>query len=214
MDIIKSDFDDRCETIDHLHSHIEFMTLQPRSVTTVLILKSSLFVAIYNNIEATFFALFERIHREVNPVDYNELSQRLKIIFIEYHFNKLTSINPMALKKLQECELKFPQLVDYLTKKKLFSGNLDVRKAREIFTTYGISFFEFSPDVSESILTVKNKRNSIAHGEVTLLDASSGFNNLKMKGLIDDNRMFLSKLIENVALYIENRRFLSLTSTK
>ncbi|KFK91869.1 MULTISPECIES: MAE_28990/MAE_18760 family HEPN-like nuclease [unclassified Serratia (in: enterobacteria)] len=209
MDIIKSDFDDRCETINHLHNHIEFMTLQSKSVTTVLILKSSLFVAIYNNIEATFFALFEQIHKEVSSVDYHALSQRLKVLFVEYHFNKISSINPGSLKKLQECELKFPQLMEYLDKRKLFSGNLDVRKAKDIFYTYGIPFFEFHPDVSESILTVKNKRNSIAHGEVTLLDASSGFNNAKMKRLVDDNENFLTKLISIVGLYLDGRKYLS-----
>lgn len=209
MDAIINDFNDRCETIDHLYEHIENMTKLPRSVKTVLILKSSLFVAMYNNMEATFFAIFERVHKEVNQIDYHLLSQKLKIIFVGYHFNTLKSVNPNSLKKLQSCEFKFPHLEDYLNKKKIFSGNIDIRKAKEIFSDYGLSFFEFSNITSESILTVKNKRNSIAHGEVTLLGASTGFNNVKMKELIDDCKLVLSKLIEIVEVYITRRKYLA-----
>lgn len=214
MNVIKSDFNDRCETIKHLFQHIEDMTLQPRSVKTVLILKSSLFVAVYNNIEATFYALFEKVHKEVNYSDYHALSQKMKKIFIEYHFSKIGNVNPQALKKLQDCELRFPQLVDYLNKKKLFSGNIDIRKAKEIFSLYGMSFFEFSQEVSDSILTVKNKRNSIAHGEVTLLEASSGFNNAKVKELVDNSMIVLSKLIDVVTVYIDEKKYLAVSKSK
>lgn len=214
MNVIKSDFNDRCETINHLFQHIENMTLKPRSVNTVLILKSSLFVAIYNNIEATFYALFEKVHKEVNLVDYHFLSEKMKKIFIEYHFSTIGNVNPQALKRLQDCELKFPQLENYLNKRKLFSGNIDIRKAKDIFSTYGMSFFEFPQDVADSILTVKNKRNSIAHGEVTLLGASSGFNNIKIKELVDNSIIVLSKLIDIVTVYIDEKKFLAVSPKK
>lgn len=214
MNVIKGDFNNRCETIKHLFQHIENMTSQPRSVMTVLILKSSLFVAVYNNIEATFYALFERVHKEVNLVDYHILSQKMKRLFIEYHFSKIGNVNPQALKKLQDCELKFPQLVDYLNKKRLFSGNIDVRKAKEIFSIYGMSFFDFPQNVSDSILIVKNKRNSIAHGEATLLEASSGFNNAKIKALVDNSIIVLLKMIDIVTIYIEEKKYLGASPPK
>lgn len=74
MNAVMAEFKNRCETIEILFNHIEGASINNTPVKTVLILKSSFFVAMYNNVEATFFAVFERIHKDINTVDYESLS--------------------------------------------------------------------------------------------------------------------------------------------
>lgn len=208
MNSVMTEFKNRCETIESLFNHIEDASLKNTSVKTVLILKSSFFVAMYNNVEATFFAVFERIHKDINTVRYELLSIKMKKLFIEYHFNSISKINPESIGKLHSAEYKFPLLDDFLNRKKIFSGNLDVKKAKEIYSTYGLRFYEFSPSDTDAMLIIKNKRNSIAHGEETLLDASKGFTNKRLKEVMNSCETILTKLIEIAEQYIQTKRYL------
>lgn len=208
MNSVMTEFKNRCDTIEHLFNHIEEMTDDNKSVKTVLILKSSFFVAMYNNVEATFFSVLERVHKEVSSVDYSDLSSKLKKLFIEYHFNSTSKLTPDNFAKVHSAEYKFPLLEGFLNRKKLFSGNLDVRKAKEIYSSYGFSFYEFKQNDTDAMLLIKNKRNSIAHGEETLLDAGKGFANKKLKELMLSCQTVLERLICIAEQYITNKRYL------
>lgn len=210
MENIKTEFLSRCETINSLFDHIVYMTNKPKSVNTVLILKSSMFVATYNNVEATFYALFEHIHEKIHTTDYNTLSSKIKDLFVGFHFNTIGNVTPETVRKLHESELKFPLLDVYLTKKKIFSGNIDSQKIESVFKSYGIRFYKFKESISSSLLTVKSKRNSIAHGETTLLDASFGYSNTKIRKIIDDCQTMLAKFIDLVDTFITEKSFLRL----
>lgn len=132
----------------------------------------------------------------------------MKKLFIEYHFNSISKITPESIGKIHSSEYKFPLLDDFLNRKKIFSGNLDVKKAKEIYSTYGLRFYEFSQSDADAMLTIKNKRNSIAHGEETLLDAGKGFTNKKLKEVMNSCETILEKLIEIAEQYIQDKRYL------
>ncbi|HEE0106782.1 MAE_28990/MAE_18760 family HEPN-like nuclease [Pectobacterium carotovorum] len=203
-----TEFKNRCETIENLFNHIDKMSDGDASVKTVLILKSSFFVAMYNNVEATFYAVFERIHKDINTVDYDVLSTKLKKLFIDYHFNSVSKLTPDNFAKVHSAEYRFPLLDEFLNRKKIFSGNLDVKKAKEIYGNYGLSFYEFEQADADAMLIIKNKRNSIAHGEDTLLDAGKGFTNKRLKEVMLSCQVILEKLIAIAEQYIQAKRYL------
>jgi hypothetical protein len=67
--------------------------------------------------------------------------------------------------------LVFPEFNEYLKRVVVFSGNLDLRKINEISSFYGVGGINVSREFSQRVLEVKNKRNKIAHGELSMLDA-------------------------------------------
>lgn len=138
--VIKSDFLSRCSDIRCLHEHLINVSNCNGTVKISSIIKSSIFMALYNNVEATFYSLFERIHSEASKIPFSLLDVKLATIFKKFHFDDKNASNDSCH------ELKFPTLKVYIKKKKIFSGNLDARRAMALFKAYGI---EFEPSFSK-----------------------------------------------------------------
>ena len=78
MDVIRKDFDQRCQAVRSFCEHVKALTNSKGTVKICVILKSSIFIAIYNNIEATFLSVFEKIHSEACCFKYEMLSDEFK----------------------------------------------------------------------------------------------------------------------------------------
>ena len=172
---------DRNYSILRLLEHVEHVS-QPRGNIEVIVgLKSSVFIAIYNNIEATIYSVIERIHYNYSHLTYDELPEPLKKKMLLYSFGKEQSQNINNQARVSEKEniykhekTKFPNLSDYLRKQSIFSGNIDVRKLKEIWTSYGMSLPAVKEKDADRMLWVKNKRNKIAHGEQSMTEGGQG----------------------------------------
>lgn len=204
MEIIKDEFKLRCSDINVFHKHIVDISESKRTIKISSILKSSLFIALYNNVEATFYSIFERIHYDANKLDYNLLSDNLKIKIKLFYFKSKDIPDENCM------QLKFPLLKDFLKKHTLFSGNLDARKGKALFRTYGIGFdknFEISK--LNSLVTIKNKRNKIAHGELTLPDAGKNTSHQTLRGVIDNSNEVLEEFINCATTFLAADGYLS-----
>lgn len=155
------------------------------------ILKSNTILLLYNQIEGTISSIlnefFNAINRETE--NYKKFKLPIKKIWIKYKhrsFNAgnkknddyiietietiLDEIVDIEPKTIKDSELGERLIYNYEaysseTKSNEVSGNLDARKIREIFALYGLPTSEQGCD---SMLKVKNKRNSLAHGNETL----------------------------------------------
>lgn len=208
MEVVRAEFQERHAEIVILFDHIEVLTESNR-VNLILILKSSLFIALYNNVEATIYSLFERVHQEALRLSYDELSKKMQIILLEYHFDKGRSVNWEQFNNLHVGHVRFPTLKEYLERLGLFSGNLDVREVRRIFLKYGVLPYTLPKNKGECLLTIKSKRNSIAHGSERMIQAGQGFKNERLRRLIDDSEEVLGHVIDKVDDYLKRRLFTS-----
>lgn len=179
MNAVKADFTERFSDVNRLYEHIDKLSKANGNVDIILILKASLYIALYNNIEAVIYSILERIHEEVSVCEYKKVTPNIKNMIIEYYLPAVSGKKRnFAIKNIADFNLKLPSFSQYQNKKNVFSGNLDVKSIREIFKKYGIIF---KHNINSTlILEVKNKRNKIAHGECSLSDAGK---NVKLEGL-------------------------------
>lgn len=203
MELVKNDFHNRCADIKHFHEHIAYLSTQKGTVKISSILKSSLFVALYNNVEATFYAIFERIHSELTTIPYLKLNDKLKAKIKDFYFKDKNNTD-------EECQyLTLPPIYDFLKKINLFSGNLDARKGKAIFKTYGISFEEkYELNKLYSLVTIKNKRNKIAHGELSLPEAGKTASHQSLLQLINNSIEVLDGFIRSAELFLSRKNYL------
>ncbi|MBG2712133.1 hypothetical protein I4558_11385 [Proteus mirabilis] len=194
MSTIERDFDLRKESILLLYNHIVVLSEEKSTVKISAIIKASFYIALYNNVEATFYSIFELIHDTVSKYKYSSLSCRLKSMI-----DDISSKNQSHL----------PTLENYIKKKKLYSGNLDHRKGKALFKQYGIPFNnDFEKKITYSLLIIKNKRNKIAHGEESLSQAGRNISHIELKNIADNSFTILLEYIKSALLYLKEQQYL------
>lgn len=207
MKIVQCDMEERETSLHILMSHIVALTNQKNNIDIIVILKASLYIALYNNVEATVYAALEKVHNELSGVGFNDLSPTLQKLMISYGVGKQNlknNIKEETKERFKKENTLFPQLSEFQKRKSIFSGNLDARKLRAICRLYGMSDIHFSVK-TDRIVTVKTKRNKISHGELSLLDAGKGITNIELKQTMIDIHETMMNFISHCESFLENR---------
>lgn len=212
MKSIKYDLDVRNKINDDLFNHIEKLSNSDitGNVDICLILKSSLYIAMYNNIEATIYSILEKFHNEISRYTYMELIPELRNKIADYHFGNKQELN--TRKKIQISNIilsgnyKLPQLKEFMSVKVVFSGNLNLRIIRNIFKSYGANITNVAGK-AEDLLSVTTKRNKIAHGEQSLKEAGR-ISNKTLQAVKCSVSSILDNVISRSELYLNNREYL------
>jgi hypothetical protein len=193
-----SEIDLKYLDIDTLYHHLIDMESKKGTIKLVPILRSSLYIALYNCIESTIYSLLEEIHDKISSMNRDQLNSKLQ--------KKLDKLNAISSKELSFTQI--PQLKKYLKYNKLFSGNLDHRKIEQIFKSYDIILDDFPLKARSSIKTIKDKRNILAHGSSTFHESGRNVLSKNMKETIDHSYMLLKEYINTVEKYLQNCRYL------
>jgi hypothetical protein len=212
---VTTDLLERNVSINRLFTHIEEVSDQRGKIEVVVVLKASFFVALYNNIEATAYATLEKVHYRLGLRKYSELTEKLQKRMLEYSFGKgrsadlkdTSKVEAMKQKILAE-DLRFPSIHDFLNRKTIFSGNLDARRLGEIADEYGMRAPLFRGK-TQHVLTVKNKRNKIAHGELSLSDAGKGIKNRELGDIFDAVNLVLEAFISTTDEFLTKELYLA-----
>ncbi|WP_286258488.1 MAE_28990/MAE_18760 family HEPN-like nuclease [Pseudoalteromonas apostichopi] len=207
MHTLKDDFQEKRKEADILMNHIQDLSSEIGNVNKVAILKSAFIILLYNVVESTTVLTLERVHEKVSRYKYSELSQPLKKLFVEYYlFGENKNKQQSMLNLIMSNSLTFPGYDEFTKKVNLFSGNLDARELSKILGRYGIG--KITSLNKDKLLTVKNKRNKIAHGEVMFKECcrNSTFDELKsIKIAIFDA---LEQMIASTEIYFNQQRYL------
>lgn len=213
MKDITSDLVDRNVSIMRFLDHIEEVSEQRGKIEVIVVLKASFFVALYNNIEATVYGVLEQVHHQLGHIKFDELTDKLKDRMVSYCFGKGRSserADPVEVQRVLDSilmgDLRFPSIGDFLKRKTIFSGNLDARRLSGIAEEYGIAMQPFSAN-TEHMLTVKNKRNKIAHGEVSLSDAGKGIKNDELTKIFHSVNGVLGEFITYADVFLKEEHY-------
>lgn len=211
---ITSDLFERNASINRLFTHIEEVSDQRGKIEVIVVLKASFFVALYNNIEATIYAVLEKVHHQLGLRKYSELTVKLQGRMLEYSFGKGRSADLTDSSKVEamrqeilDNDLRFPSIQEFIKRKTIFSGNLDARKLICIADDYGMNPIQFRGG-TQHMLTVKSKRNKIAHGELSLSDAGKGIRNSELREVFDSVNLILEDFISNTDEFLKSELFL------
>lgn len=196
-----SDLDLKYSDINILYNHVLDMEKQTGTIKLVPVLRSSIYVAIYNCVESTIYALLEEIHEKIVFLDQKNINSKLN--------NKLNKLNT----RVEGSSFNsIPKLSIYLKYNKVFSGNLDHRKILQIFKSYDIRLKDFPIKARTSMKTIKDKRNILAHGSSTFHEAGRNISSKDMRELIDDSYSLLKEYILAVNQYLEKEEYMCLST--
>ncbi len=145
---------------------------------------------------------------EDNGVSFEQLSKSLKKIWVEQSTDNLKDGN-FKQDTLRDSIIKITESIlteetISLSNDKLdFSGNLDAQKIRELATKYGFD----TPYDGRNLVTIKNKRNRLAHGEQTFYDIGKDFTVGELENFKDETLVFLSDVINKIEKFIIDKQY-------
>lgn len=179
------------------------------AITKVAMLRSAFVLLLYNMVESTAFLVFERVHERVAAEHYEALGNEMRKIWVDYFFSHHSSKEEhhMHMEGTLGQTLKFPLLEIFSKRMKLFSGNLDGKRLNEILKRYGIA--PITASGREKLVTIKNRRNSVAHGEDMFKEACRDLSDSDLMNLRDSTFEALDNLVENVELFLARRVYLA-----
>ncbi|RYY00984.1 MAG: hypothetical protein EOO53_20315 [Gammaproteobacteria bacterium] len=203
LDERKSEADQMFEIISYIQdSDIE------NSITKVAMLRSAFVLLLYNMVESTAFLVFERIHERIALENYGSLGNEMRKIWVDYFFsNHKPSVHHTHMEGTLTQTIKLPLLEDFSKKIKLFSGNLDGLKLNELLKRYGVQLL--TDPGREKLVIVKNRRNSLAHGEDMFKEACRDLSDRDLAELRDSTFSSLDNLISNVEIFLNQRLYLA-----
>ena len=198
--IVKNNFKKRKEDVDEAYKLLDFILsvethrnnpLQYNGVKFILtqemqcILKAQFLIVLYNMVESTVYDCLNAIYDTIldEKLVYSKLSMEMKNMWQSYlHRNNLLDKNKTD-KELENMPIYFENLSINI------SGNLDFRKIKEIFEKHGCILDLSKRDlIGESLLIVKSKRNSLAHGDISFSTCGSNY-------LLSDLKKFQEHII-------------------
>ena len=167
-------------------------------------IKAQTLVLLYNMVESTICDCLNYIYDAVadDGLIYADLTNEMR--------NMWTASCRRAKKPEKDLDesSKMPLLAVFETVAINTSGSIDIRKIYDAFEKHGCKIIEDKrEECGLSFLTVKSKRNLLAHGNVSFSQCGAGysFNDLvKMKGEIT---VFLGIVIEATKKFVDKKRY-------
>ncbi|HCJ4449555.1 TPA: hypothetical protein NR408_001545, partial [Listeria innocua] len=143
----------------------------------LVILKANSFIVLYNLVEASVKNFVISIYDEVSiqSLNYNDVCDKLKKMWIDIYYNDLshTTTNYSQHKEKAKNMIEFiieGKKIEFGDEVKL-SGNADLKQIRKVFDDHGMTIdSSIIQDVGSGLLEVKNKRNNIAHGNISFIE--------------------------------------------
>lgn len=167
-------------------------------------LKAQFLVVLYNIVESTVCECLNSIYDSIadDSLSYCDLSDEMRNMWKNYL--KRTS-HPDRSKPdldLMGMKIQFDSLAVNI------SGSLDIRKIIEVFSKHGCNLDEANREkYSNSFLVVKNKRNNLAHGNISFSECGSNY-------LVSDLNRFkehildgMSEVVNQVKVFIDNKSY-------
>lgn len=213
-----------------LNSYLDSNDLFQIDNTLVKILKSNSILLFYNLIEGTISSLMNEFFGKLNSdvSSYKELQLPIKKIWLNYKHrsfkvsNKksndyiintiesiLEEVVMISPKTINNTETGSQIIHNYdaycsVTQSNEISGNLDARKIKQLFTLYGL------PEITmecNSMLKIKNKRNSLAHGNETFAQVGSSFTIEDLYKMKIEVATFLEYLLDETEIYLDTEMY-------
>jgi hypothetical protein len=218
----KEDFQNRVKEID---IYFDFLTKLdvgkvaieekgakvPIDADLIKILKANGFLLLYNLMESACLNSLTEIFISIkqDKIGFRQLTESIQRIWLDQqleNFNRQSPKDETIQKRMHKISSEILQdVITDLNKKYIrISGNIDAKKIREFATEYGFQIVEGNGD---SLLTVKEKRNHLAHGNVTFAECGKQFSVQDMIRHKEVVVNYLQAVIENIEKYILNKEY-------
>lgn len=173
-----------------------------KDIQRILIANS--FLILYNLIESTvrnsILAIYEKIKED--EVNYTVLSSNLKKIWLQKKTKNLSKNN---LEEIITSVIE-NEIIALTNDDINISGNIDAEKIRGLAKEIG---FEKSKNEKngQNLVTIKNKRNGLAHGNHTFYDVGKDYTVNDINRYKQETFEYLSDVITNIEIFITTKKY-------
>jgi len=223
---VKRDFESRVDEIELYFSFMESIMLKeakllyPDDSTEIFtpdiskIFKANSFLLLYNLSESCIKNAIESIHRTLDyeRVGYDDLKGGIKkeiIKFLKSNVKVDDFISGVSI-------VAYDIVIQCFDSEKLLSGNLDARKVRDLALKYGFSCStspmssagQFTHIDSNNLLTVKTRRNDLAHGTYSFKECGKDYTIQDLTLIKNHVVAYLRQILDNIENYILEKGYL------
>ena len=164
------------------------------------ILRANGFLLIYNVVESCISQGIEAIYLDIinKGIDYNSISSNIQ--------REIIGNIKSNIKVVKFVEDVNDITIDIIRQypKKIFSGNVDARKIKEIADKYGFSHqtdAKFTKNGAK-LLTVKDKRNDLAHGEISFQECGKDYTIQDIIAIKNEVIKYLEEILNNIEQFL------------
>jgi hypothetical protein len=177
------------------------------------ILKSNILLMIYNLIEACIVSGLCEIYESIknSSITYAELIEEIQLIWSNYKIGAVYLSNS-GRKSYEKCvrniidDVIFNRPIE-LTKYAIkYVGNLDAGLVKKLCDKHKIRY-----SVSDNkgyLSAVKEKRNSLAHGDISFVDCARDIFLQDLINIKDGVKQFISEILDSMKNYYDNRYYI------
>ncbi|MCE1167987.1 MAG: hypothetical protein LWX70_07815 [Sphingobacteriia bacterium] len=168
------------------------------------VLKANGFLLLYNLIEATIrnsiSAIFGAMHAQ--DMTFKKLTDNLRKIWINQEVKNLKKEELLSLFSI----ILEDKLIKFKAECVNISGNIDAQRIRDIAKQFGYSESRDGRD----LVTIKEKRNKLAHGEFTFSEIGKDYSVSELIKFKDNTKDYLQDVLINIENYINNKAYVQL----
>jgi|GEM_PF-596702 hypothetical protein len=209
------EFIDNIET--YKHSKIECLnTTLSLDVSTNMqqCMRASCIILLYNIIESTIMHCLQSLYDAVqdDSLKYKDLTDHIKHMWIKSQYSYNIQLKKMRDKTKEIMDGIEINLIEFDTNTyNDISGNLDMRKINELTKSLGIDIelhkMQDKDRIANDFLSIKNKRNKLAHGEDSFSTIGSLLTFSDLRRYKDNVYVFLGTVINKFDDFIENKKY-------
>lgn len=167
-------------------------------------LKAEFLILLYNIVESTICDCLNTLYDSIadENLTYSEVTQEIRNM---WRLSLKRGSNPDYQKtdlELEDTRIVFERLSINI------SGSLDLRKIIEVFSKHGCTIDESNREkYADSFLIVKNKRNNLAHGNISFSECGSFYMISDLLKFKNDIIRGLQEIVIQVREHISNRKY-------
>ena len=179
----------------------------------VKIMKSNSILMLYNLVESTIRVSMLDYYSSLNDkqLSFSQAIESIQKLWIKNHLNQINSneLNQKVFNMILNV-INNNYSVEIERESFHLSGNADVKEMKRILETHGITYNNDSfRDFGGALLTIKNKRNYLAHGNISFEDNGGQFSIQEINELKNKTYQCLDYFISLINSAIINQEFMS-----
>lgn len=176
------------------------------------ILKSNYILMLYNLVEACTVSGIMEIYEQLknDNCTYQDVTDEIKEIWLNFQVSKI--YGPTTPQTAYEKRVK--QIIDNITQNSMIeldknafklSGNLDAKRIKSLCDKHRIRYV--AKDEKSSLKMVKDKRNSLAHGDVSFSDCARDLTLSDLSEIKDAVVSFMDGILQGMGNYYDNKEY-------
>lgn len=172
-------------------------------------LSASTYLLLYNLIECSMTNAIDSIHEHIKKekTSFHDLTQKMQKIALKNFRNALNKEDNI----LSQDSIEHAIVWLGYDGEKIFSGNIDARKVREMAVKYGFVISEEAIERSKggsSLMMIKSKRNELAHGKISFQECGQESSIDELYDIYERAIAFVDGILDAVEHYLHEKLYL------